>query len=211
MTTEKYRFPWMHLFIVIAVGFVFTGCATVGDTGALPQAKYNKEAQLYVIGPGDSVNVFVWGNPDLTTTVPVRPDGRITTPLIEDVQASGKTSNQLAREMEKLLAKYVKNPIVTVYVSGFVGRYSDQVRVIGEASQPQSLSFKENMTVLDVVIAVGGLTEFASGNSAAIIRTEDGKQNSYTVRLNDLVNKGDITANVDMNPGDILIIPESWF
>lgn len=167
---------------------------------------------LYIIGPGDTVQVFVWGNPDLSTTVPVRPDGRITTPLVEDVQASGKTSTQLAREMEQYLARYVKNPVVTVYVTNFVGRFSEQVRVIGEAAKPASLPFRQNMTLLDVLIAVGGLTEFADGNSASVVRTnKDGSRQQFLVRLDSLVKRGDINANIAMMPGDILIIPEAWF
>jgi polysaccharide biosynthesis/export protein len=165
----------------------------------------------YLIGPGDNLSVFVWGNQDLSATVPVRPDGMITTPLVEDVEASGKTPTQLARIMEKRLSRYVKNPVVTVTVTDFVGRYDDQVRVIGEASKPQALRYRENMTVLDVLIAVGGLTEYAAGNRAIITRNIDGKEEQIQVRLHDLIKKGDISANIQMWPGDILIIPESWF
>jgi len=139
-----------------------TGCAAQ----VLDSATYHSQAPTYIIGPGDTVQVFVWGNADLSSTVPVRPDGMITTPLVEDVQASGKTPMELAREMEKHLAKYIRNPVVTIIVTGFVGRFNEQVRVIGEATTPQSLPYSENMTLLDVMIAVGGLTEFASGNSA---------------------------------------------
>jgi len=205
---------WLKFTLVcltISASFL-SGCSNTGGTrGALKSASYSQEAPLYLIGPGDSLNIFVWGNPDISKAVTVRPDGKITTPLVEDVQASGKTSTQLSREMELQLAKYIKNPIVTIYVSGFVGRYSEQVRVIGEASKPQSLPYNEHMTVLDVLIAVGGLTEFASGNRATLVRKQGGKQVSYNVRLADLINGGDISANVDMQPGDILIIPESWF
>ncbi|MEJ2345796.1 MAG: polysaccharide export protein [Gammaproteobacteria bacterium] len=166
---------------------------------------------MYLIGPGDQVDVFVWGNPDLSATVPVRPDGMITTPLVEDVPASGKTPTELARVMEKRLAKYIRNPVVTVIVTGFVGLYSEQIRVVGEAAKPQSLPFKKDMTLLDVMIAVGGLTDYAAGNSATLIRTVDGKRKQYRVRLDDLLKDGDITANVNMMPGDIVIIPEAWF
>ena len=185
--------------------------AACGGVGHLPSATYSVNSPKYVIGPGDTVTIFVWGNAELSSSVPVRPDGLITTPLVEDVQASGKTSTELAREMERNLSRYIKNPIVTVYVTGFVGRFQEQIRVIGEAAEPQSIPFKENMTVLDVMIAVGGLTEFAAGNKARLVRSVDGKQQEYIVRLDDLVREGDISANVQMMPGDILIIPESWF
>lgn len=169
-------------------------------------AKYN-----YLIGPGDSVNVFVWRNPDVSSTVQVRPDGKITTPLVEDLPASGKTPSALARDIEKALATYIKDPIVTVTIAGFVGPYSEQVRVVGEAAKPQSLSYRQHMTLLDAMIAVGGLTDFADGNGATVVRMVDGKQEQFSVRLEDLVKGGDISANAELLPGDILIIPESWF
>jgi polysaccharide export outer membrane protein len=187
------------------------GCATTSGLPSLKQAGYQEKTPMYLIGPGDTVDVFVWGNPDLSATVPVRPDGMITTPLVEDVPASGKTPTQLARAMEKRLAKYIRNPVVTVIVTGFVGRYSEQIRVVGEAAKPQALPYKQDMTLLDVMIAVGGLTEYAAGNSATIIRTVNGKQKQYRVRIDDLLKDGDISANVDMLPGDVLIIPEAWF
>lgn len=170
-----------------------------------------QKSQPYLIGAGDVLNVFVWGNEDLSSNVTVRPDGKISTPLVEDVVASGKTPVQLAREMEQQLAQYIKNPVVTVMVQQFVGSYGQQIRVVGEAAQPRAIPYSEDITLLDVMIAVGGLTEFASGNDASIVRTINGKQAQYRVRLDDLVKEGDITANVKMQPGDILIIPESWF
>ena len=166
---------------------------------------------IYRIGPGDSLKVFVWGNPELSSDVIVRPDGLITTPLVEDVRASGMTPTLLARELEKKLSLYVKNPKVTVTVTGFVGRYKEQVRVVGQAAKPQSIAYRENMSVLDVVIAVGGLTDFAAGNRATLVRVVDGNKTSIKVRLDDLIRDGDISANVDIKPGDVLIIPESWF
>ncbi len=147
----------------------------------------------------------------MSASVPVRPDGKITTPLIEDVQASGKTPTELAREMETRLGKYIKNPVVTVIVTSFVGRFSEQIRVVGQATRPQSLPYRENLSLLDVMISVGGLTDFAAGNSASLIRTEDGKQKQYRLRIDDLINDGDISANVALRPGDIVIIPEAWF
>lgn len=195
----------------ILIMLALAGCATTSGLPSLKQAGYQEKSPMYLIGPGDEVNVFVWGNPDLSATVPVRPDGRITTPLVEDVPASGKTPTELARTMEKRLAKYIRNPVVTCIVTGFVGRYSEQIRVVGEAAKPQSLPYKQDMTLLDVMIAVGGLTDYAAGNSATLVRTVDGKRKQYRVRLDDLLKDGDITANVDMMPGDILIIPEAWF
>ncbi|MCF6260554.1 MAG: polysaccharide export protein [Gammaproteobacteria bacterium] len=200
------------LFVFCSVIFIIlmTGCSSNKQL-TLDSATYAGGAPLYIIGPGDNVNIFVWGNGELSSSVPVRPDGRITTPLVEDVVASGKTASQLARDMEKELARYIKNPVVTVIVTGFTGRYSEQIRVIGEAAKAQSLPYREHLTLLDVMISVGGLTELAAGNKASIARVVDGKQQQYNVRLADLIQDGDITANVDMLPGDVLIIPEAWF
>jgi len=166
---------------------------------------------FYLIGPGDNLNIFVWRNNDLSRSVPVRPDGRISIPLVEDLEVTGKTPTELAREIEKALGLYVKDPIVTVIVTGFLGPYSQQVRVLGEAQKPKALPYREKMSLLDLMIAVGGLTEFAAGNRSKIVRIVDGKQMEIEVRLEDLISDGDITANVDLLPGDILIIPESWF
>lgn len=171
----------------------------------------NTKSPLYVVGPGDNINIFVWRNPDLSITVPIRPDGRVSIPLVEDLQVSGKTPTQLAREIEKALGAYVKDPLVTVIVTGFVGPYFQQVRVVGEAAKPQALPYREHMTALDVMIAVGGLTEFAAGNRAKIVRVVDGKQKEIRVYLDDLIKDGEIEQNVNILPGDILIIPESWF
>lgn len=207
-TTYLPIWRWVSAILVM---FALGGCATTSGLSSLKQAGYQEKTPMYLIGPGDQVDVFVWGNPDLSATVPVRPDGMITTPLVEDVPASGKTPTELARVMEKRLAKYIRNPVVTVIVTGFVGLYSEQIRVVGEAAKPQSLPFKKDMTLLDVMIAVGGLTDYAAGNSATLIRTVDGKRKQYRVRLDDLLKDGDITANVNMMPGDIVIIPEAWF
>jgi polysaccharide export outer membrane protein len=143
-------------------------------------------------------------------SVPVRPDGRISTPLVEDVPALGKNPAELARELEKALSKFIRDPVVTVIVNNFVGPNSEQIRIIGEAARPQAVAYRQNMTLLDVMIVVGGLTDFADGNKAVLVRgSEKGKQ--YRVRLGDLVRRGDISANVDVQPGDVLIIPQSWF
>jgi polysaccharide export outer membrane protein len=179
--------------------------------GGAKTKQTDSTSPLYLIGPGDTLNVFVWGDQELTTEVVVRPDGLITTPLVEDLPASGKTPTELARNLEQKLSKFVKNPKVTVSVRQFVGRYTEQVRVVGQASQPQSIPYREGMTLLDVIIEVGGLTEFASGNNATVVRKAGGKTKQYRVRLDDLIRDGDISANVKMMPGDVLIIPETWF
>ena len=176
-----------------------------------PATNKKSEDYTYIIGPGDNLNVFVWRNPELSASVSVRPDGKFSTSLVEDLQASGKTPTALAREIEKKLSEYIRDPLVTVTVGGFIGEYSEQVRVVGEAAQPQAIPYRKNMTVLDVMIAVGGLTDFAAGNRASIVRTSGNGHEQYRVRLEDLVKDGDIDANVAMQPGDVLIIPEAWF
>lgn len=193
----------------LTLAFALFGCAT-----AYPpvSAEFNQPAEArYLIGPGDNLHIIVWRNPELTTTVPVRPDGKVTTPLVEDLPASGRTPSQLAREIEKSLAKFIQSPVVTVVVMSFVGPYSEQVRVIGEAAKPQALPYRESMTLLDVMIAVGGITDFADGNKASVLRTIGGKSHQFGVRLIDLVKGGDLSANVVMRPGDILVIPQSFF
>lgn len=164
----------------------------------------------YKIGPGDNLNIVVWRNPELSMAVPVRPDGKISAPLIDDLNAMGKDSTSLARDIEKELGKFIRDPVVTVIVTGFVGPYSEQIRVIGEATKPQILAYKQKMTILDVMIAVGGITDFADGNRATILRTSENNA-QYGVRLKDLVKRGDVSANVEMKPGDVLVIPQSWF
>lgn len=195
-----------RLLLLLLIG-ILSACA--GNEIGLNAS--DAQVPKYTIGPGDGLNVFVWGNPDLSTTVQVRPDGYVTTPLVEDLKASGKTSTAVAREMEAELRRFIKNPKVTVTITSFVGRYTEQIRVIGEAVTPKALAYRENMTVLDVIIAVGGLTEFASGNKTTLIRTKGGNKIQYTVRLDDLVKDGDMSANVIMMPGDVIVIPESWF
>lgn len=165
----------------------------------------------YIIGPGDNLNIQVWRNPEVSITLPVRPDGKISTPLVEDLPAANKTPSQLARDIEKALAKFIQDPIVTVIVTGFAGPYDTQVRVIGQAAKPQALQYREKMTLMDVMIAVGGITDFAAGNKASIVRKVDGKQQQFGVRLESLIRDGDISANVDMLPGDVLVIPEAFF
>ncbi len=196
-------------------GFAFavlalTGCSSLEG---LPPATPTIEGPgpEYVIGPLDNLNIFVWRNPDVSINIPVRPDGRISTPLIEDLPAAGKTPTQLARDIEGELSKFIQDPIVTVIVTGFNGPFARQVRVVGQATRPQAIPYSDNMTLLDVMVAVGGITEFAAGNRASIVRTVNNEQRQYRVRLSDLVKDGDVSANVQMLPGDVLIIPESWF
>jgi len=186
----------------------FVGCASkFPPAPASPEGGGQVE---YIIGAGDTLNINVWRNPELSMSVPVRPDGRITTPLVEDVPATGQTPTQLARAVEKALSKYIQDPVVTVIVTGFRGPLERQVRVVGQAARPQALAYTDKMTLLDVMIAVGGITEFADGNKATILRGAD-KPQQFGVRLRDLVKFGDVGANVEMRPGDVLIIPESFF
>lgn len=187
-------------------------CAALVGCASYPPAPKvaSHDGYNYIIGPGDNVNIVVWRNPELSMTVPVRPDGKIAAPLIDDLPALGKDSTTLARDIEKELGKFIRDPVVTVIVTSFVGPYSEQIRVVGEAAKPQALPYKQKMTLLDVMIAVGGMTDFADGNSASILRKADGGK-QYSVRIKDLVKRGDVSANVEMAPGDVLIIPQSWF
>ena len=197
--------------LILLCSIVLVGCAGTRIPAPPTDPGQLVEISDYLIGAGDTLNVFVWRHPEVSVSVPVRPDGKISTPLVEDVVALGKTPTQLAQEIEGVLATYIKQPEVTVIVSAFGNAYGQQVRVVGEATEPRTLRYQENMTLLDVMIAVGGLTEYASGNKSVVVRFADGRQSRFRVRLADLLQKGDITANVDMMPGDILVIPESWF
>lgn len=188
---------------------ILTACAS-GQTPAPATAATASPAD-YIIGPGDTLDIFIWRNPDLSRTVPVRPDGKISIPLVEDIVCTGKTPTQLAREIETRLKKYVTDPNVTVIVGSFVGSYGQQVRVVGEAVQPKAIPFKNHMTVLDAMIDVGGLTQYAAGNRATVVRNVNGHQTNFNVRLNDLLKDGDVGANVELAPGDIIIIPQSYF
>ncbi len=196
------------VFLVALGAALLGGCASSYPPAPAQaaDAEYN-----YVIGPGDTVNIVVWRNPELSMSVPVRPDGKITTPLVEDLPAIGKDATTLARDIEQALAKYIREPVVTVIVTSFVGPYSEQIRVVGEAARPQILPYVQKMTLLDVMIAVGGMTEFADGNRASILRAGEGGSTQYSVRIRDLIKRGDVSANVEMQPGDVLIIPQSWF
>ena len=201
--------PALFLAGLIAATLIAAGCATTPKYPPAPRTAAGGDYE-YLIGPLDTVNIIVWRNPELSLAVPVRPDGKITSPLIEDMPALGKSPTVLARDIEKALGKYIREPVVTVIVTTFVGPTSEQIRVIGEAAKPQILPYRKEMTLLDVMIAVGGLTDFADGNHAIISRMSDGGK-SYSVRLRDLLKRGDVSANVEMRPGDILVIPQSWF
>ena len=164
----------------------------------------------YRIGPGDSLQIYVWQNPDLSITVPVRQDGRVSTPLVEDMLAAGKTASQLARDIEKVLSEYVRSPKVNVFVLNAVSALS-QVKVTGQVKTPEALPYHEGMTVLDAVLAAGGLTDFAAGNRAKVVRTVDGKQQEISIRLDKLLEHGDMSQNIALRPGDVLLVPQSLF
>ena len=191
--------------LLLAVVLI-TGCSTLPPA---PQ-KASTPDYSYQIGPGDQLEIIVWRNPELSAKVPVRPDGRITSPLIEDMVAVGKSPAALAREIEERLKKYILDPTVTVLTSQFVGNSQHQVRVVGQAARPAALPFRQGMTLLDVMITVGGITEFASGNRAVLIRQAEGNK-QYSVRLTDLLKRGDVSANVEVVPGDVIMIPEGMF
>ncbi len=192
---------------------LLSGCATQ----TLPTAKVRTtlttevDNYQYLIGPGDQLSIFVWRNPEISGSFIVRPDGKVTTSLVEDIAVSGKTPSMLARHIEQELSKYINNPRVTVSVNSFSGPLSEQVRVIGEATNPAAINYTQHLTLLDLMIAVGGLTEFADGDNAVLIRRINGQQKSFALHLERLVKDGDINKNIDMLPGDIVIIPEAWY
>lgn len=209
----------VHMIALSAIVGAIAGCTTPGPPGAIsatdaaPVAPDADKTAEYIIGSGDSLSVFVYRNPDLSEGgVGVRPDGKISVPLIEDIQAAGKTPTQLAREIETRLKKYIQDPVVTVIVRSFVGPLDRQIRVIGEATEPQAIPYREHLTLLDVMIATKGLTKYAAGNRAVVVRREpSGKEQSISVHLSDLIKNGDISQNIELQPGDTLIIPQSWF
>jgi len=200
-------------FVVYGFFLVVSACASgrpTYDASQFPDT-VGTLSESYSIGPGDSLQIFVWDHADLSTNVQVRPDGMISTPLVEDLQAAGRTPTQLARDIESVLKEYIRTPIVTVIMQGFIGEGTQQVRVVGQAVSPTAFQYKQGMTVLDVMIAVGGLTEFAAGNKAKVVRKTADGEIEIRVRLNDLLNEGDIDQNIEMKPGDVLIIPQSFF
>ena len=177
---------------------------------SIPQSGTAGAGPEYIIGPGDVVQVFVWRNPELSTTVPVRPDGKISTPLVDDMVAVGKTPSALAQDMEAVLAEYVRSPKVNIIVTEPASRFS-QIRVVGQVQKPQALAYREGMTVLDAILEVGGLTPFAAGNRARIVRKVDEKDVEIKLNLDDLLNKGDLKENLEVQPGDVLVVPQSYF
>lgn len=202
---------WSRIMGGMLVGFLCVGLLACAKNKKSPLPDPVQIGYEYLIGAGDSLNIFVWRNPELSQTATVRPDGKISVPLVEDLDVTGKTSTELAREIEEILSRYVRDPLVTVIVGGFVGPYSEQIRVLGEAVNPQAIPYRNNMTALDVMIVVGGLTDFAAGNRTWLIRTVEGEKLQTRVRLEDLLQDGDITANVKVAPGDVFIIPQAWF
>lgn len=189
-----------------------TAALVVAACTSLPPAPKSaaQPAYQYKLGPGDKLDIIVWKNPELSAKVAVRPDGKISAPLIDDLVAIGKNPTELGKEIEEKLSTFVRSPTVTVMVTDFVGASPEQVRVIGQAAKPTALPYKQRMTLLDVMIAVGGITEYAAGNRAVLIRSSDnGKQ--YSLRLKDLLQNGDVSANADVLPGDVIMIPETWF
>ena len=198
--------------VPLALGLlILAGCTANGPKAAPVSTSTSSDTASYVIGPGDTLQISVWRSPELSTSAPVRPDGRISTPLVEDIVAAGRTPAELARDIEVRLKKYVSDPIVTVIVSSFVGPYSQQIRIVGEAVTPKAIPYKAHMTVLDAMIEAGGLTPYAAGNRAKIIRNVAGHEESSVVRLTDLLKDGDMSANTDLEPGDVIIIPQSFF
>jgi len=185
------------------------GCSSLPAHPPAPAVAQAPELR-YAIGPLDTLSIIVWRNPELSTTVTVRPDGCISVPLVDDLPAAGRSPSQLKRDLESVLQKFIRDPTVSVIVSGFQGIYSNQIRIVGEAAKPQSVAYRQDMTVLDVMIQVGGMTDFADGNGAVLVRgSQSGQQ--YSLRLKDLLKRGDISANVPLLPGDIIIVPQSWF
>ena len=198
---------------LLALAALVVGCASDRPSYSADEINTRQEARTaqYAIGPGDSLQIFVWDHEDLSTEVLVRPDGKISTPLVEDLQAAGKSPTELARDIEVMLSDYVRSPVVTVIMQGFVGDSEQQIRVVGQAIEPKALQYRQGMTVLDVIIEVGGLAEFAAGNRAKSIRMTDDGEIEVRVKLDDLINDGRTDQNVEMQPGDVLIIPESFF
>lgn len=197
--------------VLLALGCTTNNLPTLSTATVHPSLTKDINNYRYLIGPGDEIDIDVWGNPEASGEYTVRPDGMISTALVDDIVVTGKTPTELARELEKKLSDYVRDPIVSISITEFVGPFSEQVRVMGEAVAPQALSYKKNMTLFDVMIQVGGLTDFADGNNARLIRVIFDKQKEFGLRIDDLMRNGEIQANVDILPGDVIIIPEAWF
>jgi len=211
-----YRFRSICVALVVAIAPYLLGCAATAqqqsavqpDTAV--QAAPGQAGADYLIGPGDNLQIFVWQSPDLSTSVAVRPDGRISTPLVEDMVAVGKTPSRLAADIEAALATYIRTPKVSVIVSTAVGVLS-QVQVIGQVAQPSGVPYRAGLRVLDVLLLVGGLTEFAAPNRAILLRTDNYKQKKIKIRIGDLLDDGDLSQNLELKPGDVIVVPQTWF
>jgi len=199
------RIGWIATLVAL-----LTAAANLVMAAEPPAAQTAPADNQYVIGPGDTLNVFVWNHPELSVLIPVRPDGQISTPLVENMVAAGKTPSQLARDLEEKLTEYVRSPTVNIIVTAPLSTFS-QVNVIGQVAKPQQLPYHEGMKVMDAILAAGGLGQFAAGNRAKIVRTEGGKDKEIRVRLDDLFNKGDLSQNLALKPGDVLVVPQSRF
>lgn len=211
--TARFRRAAAAVATALLLPVLAAACTAAPDA---PEVEAAQARPQYVIGPSDELDIFVWRSPELSIAVPVRPDGRISIPLVHDMEASGKTPTQLSEDLEQALSEYVQSPLVTVIVTKFGGPYGRQVRIVGEAAEPQALAYYDDMTVLDALISVGGLTDFAAGNQAVLLRrTGDGDgaagYTKYRVRLDDLLQRGDLSANARLLPGDVIVVPESWF
>jgi polysaccharide biosynthesis/export protein len=210
LSTSTLRGRTLRWVVCAVLPILLAACGTTGRGFPAAPQTVDAPSLRYKIGPLDTLNVVVWRNPELSSVVTVRPDGFVSIPLVEDLQAAGRNPSDLSREIEKSLAKLIRDPVVSVVVTSFQGIYSEQVRIVGEAARPQSVAYRRNMTILDVMIQAGGMTDFADGNGAVLIRgSEGGKQ--YSLRLKDLLKRGDISANAAVMPGDIVIVPQSWF
>lgn len=211
MSTPRNHLQLLWCVVVVSACVMLSACGGRAMTSAeVPSAATAWETGEYLIGPGDTLDVFVWRQPELSVTVPVRPDGRISTPLAEELVAVGKTPAQLAREIEQALSEYVRVPEVNVIVQGFVGTFGAQIRILGEVANPGSVPYRERMTLLDAAIEAGGLTDFAAGNRARLVRTVDGESREMRVRLEDLL-EGELDENLLLRPGDIVVVPEAIF
>lgn len=195
----------------VAGSLLLTGWGSAAQTEKVPVAVSASPTGEYLIGPGDTLQVFVWRQPDLSATVPVRPDGRISTPLVEDMTAVGKTPSELARDVERVLSEFIRSPQVTISVQDFVGTFGSQIRVLGEVVMPGPVPYRDRMTLLDAVLEAGGLTEFAAGNRSKLVRTVDGRTEERRLKLERLLNRGDLRQNLVVQPGDIIVVPQAVF
>jgi polysaccharide export outer membrane protein len=209
MVSSSFLMRTMRVLAGALAAATLVACSSYSANEPAP-SQVSAAPQRYRIGPSDTLNVLVWRNPELSTTVMVRPDGYISTPLVDDLQAAGRSPVDVAHDIEKALSRYVRDPVVSVTVPGFQGDISDQVRIVGEAAKPQSVPFRQNMTVLDAILQAGGMTEFADGNKTVLIRSSQGDKR-YSVRLKDLMQRGDLSANVPVMPGDIILVPAGFF